>query len=608
MDTIVEAAIHAFEQGWAPIPISKTSKRPTHSDWTNTRYKSRRELESAFKDANLGVLLGDPSGGLIDIDLDSRHAQSLADGFLPATRMMHGRESSPRSHYWYQVTDWEVRLHKFADPTDGEAMVEMRGKGGQTILPPSVHPSGEQYEWFGGEWHPPHVVKYEEIAKQVRWLAAAALLAKHWPGEGHRHDAALALAGGVLRIGDAELERDAEAFVASVALAGGDEEGYDRQVDVSSTRKLVQKDKKVRGWPSLSKIIDKRVVKQVIEWLTPPQEEQELSYGDGRMTRGKLDMALEIKPHPMVVPDLIYSGKVTWLQGEPGGGKTIFALWLVKQAIEGGHNVMFVDEESGEMMTSERLSMLGAEQDLVDKHLFYYPFPGLNVMDSEHRQNFNGALSESKPTLLVFDSLADVLIQAGLKENENDDINKFVKYFVDPLRQQNVAIVVIDHMTKANSEGSWARGAGSKKSKADAAWTFTAVQAFDKEHIGRVSLKRAKDRLGQLPQSLIYKMGGDNGRIVIEPTKVAREVISPEDSYAQRIIEYLREHANSEETALKVSDILSQVTGKRSHLLDAMGWLTDNVTETPLEVVERGNSRLWFYAGDLEIDWGVIGD
>ncbi len=47
----------------------------------------------------------------------------------------------------------------------------------------------------------PKVVSGDELLARVGKIAAASILARHWPEEGGRHDAALALAGGLLRLG-----------------------------------------------------------------------------------------------------------------------------------------------------------------------------------------------------------------------------------------------------------------------------------------------------------------------------------------------------------------------------------------------------------------------
>ena len=62
------------------IPIKSRAKAPEISGW---QYRRQEDFNPAeFGDeTNVGVVLGDASGGLVDIDLDSRHFSSL----LPAS-------------------------------------------------------------------------------------------------------------------------------------------------------------------------------------------------------------------------------------------------------------------------------------------------------------------------------------------------------------------------------------------------------------------------------------------------------------------------------------------------------------------------------------------
>ena len=55
--------------------------------------------------ANIGILMGKPSGGLVDIDIDNTDALRFADRFLPKTNCVFGRQSKPRSHRIYKVCD-----------------------------------------------------------------------------------------------------------------------------------------------------------------------------------------------------------------------------------------------------------------------------------------------------------------------------------------------------------------------------------------------------------------------------------------------------------------------------------------------------------------------
>src|SRR5262249_14165551 len=163
------------------------------------------------------------AGRPLDADLDCVEARRLAARFLPPTQRISGRKSAPHSHWWYTATGGCGGRKPFRDPTiDGdEAMlVELRANRCQTVVPPSIHPEGEAYEWekFGE----PGQVEYDDLLRTISELAAAVLLTRHWPGpESHkRQDTAMALAGGLLRAGWSP--QKTASFLDAVATAAGD--------------------------------------------------------------------------------------------------------------------------------------------------------------------------------------------------------------------------------------------------------------------------------------------------------------------------------------------------------------------------------------------------
>src|SRR5262249_44041317 len=145
---------------------------------------------------NIGLLLGKPSGWLLDVDFDCSETVALASEFLPPTGRISGRKGKPRSHFWYISQD--AKSVKFQAP-DGQMLVELRSTGGQTVVPPSIHPSGEAVVWY--EEGEPRKDDFESLRTLVSHLAAAALLARYCPGSGSRQDAALAASGLLLRGG-----------------------------------------------------------------------------------------------------------------------------------------------------------------------------------------------------------------------------------------------------------------------------------------------------------------------------------------------------------------------------------------------------------------------
>ena len=156
--------------GWSMTPThGKAAYRP---DWPCERLgcESMAEILAASPRDNIGVLLGEPSGWLIDIDLDHPLAVEMASDYLPSTGAIFGRAGNVRSHWLYSVTapiaTTQHRLHG-----TNQTIVELRSTGGQTVFPPSQHPSGEAIEWdTDGE---PASIDPTELSAAVSRLADA---------------------------------------------------------------------------------------------------------------------------------------------------------------------------------------------------------------------------------------------------------------------------------------------------------------------------------------------------------------------------------------------------------------------------------------------------
>jgi hypothetical protein len=101
MKSILRIANEYCDQGWSPIPIPHMEKAPVIKGWQDLRITRENVTQYFGNDpSNIGSLLGKPSRGLIDVDLDCPEAMQLAADFLPPTRAF-GRNSKPKSHYLY---------------------------------------------------------------------------------------------------------------------------------------------------------------------------------------------------------------------------------------------------------------------------------------------------------------------------------------------------------------------------------------------------------------------------------------------------------------------------------------------------------------------------
>jgi hypothetical protein len=265
----LEAALSYAGRGWAVVPVPHGEKKPITAGWPKIRLKES-DLPRHFGNVpqNIGLLLGEPSGGLVDVDLDSTEALALAPLFLPGTDCIFGRQSKPRSHWLYTVSPI-LKTTKFQLPSEprpvGERpmLVEYRSTGCQTIAPPSMHPENEAIRWeLCGN---PAQVDGGGLLARVARVAAGSLLVRCWPERGCRHDAALALAGTLLRLNWSIDE--VEAFVLAVAQAAGDEEAVQRKQDARSTYKRLQDGGKATGLPRLASLLGPKLVDLVVQWL-----------------------------------------------------------------------------------------------------------------------------------------------------------------------------------------------------------------------------------------------------------------------------------------------------------------------------------------------------
>lgn len=255
LKTVAQAAKEYITVGWEPLRLPPREKRPK-GPWKQQRKWTNAEIDDAFcGNANIGVALGDRSGGLIDIDFDCAEAAEfgrilLAD--LPA----FGRPSSPESHrvancaldknrYVFQMVDEVAKRSSLAR----SVLLEIRANGHQTVFPPSVHPSGERVTWSGDPAAIPQITA-EELKRQCGLIAFLCMLVAFYPqGAGQRDEICMMLAGVLVRAG---LDDDSvNTLTKMVATLAGDEEASKRTGKAEATRTKIEANEPVWGLPQL---------------------------------------------------------------------------------------------------------------------------------------------------------------------------------------------------------------------------------------------------------------------------------------------------------------------------------------------------------------------
>lgn len=157
---LAEAARDYVERGLAIIPLGVGKKEPVTksglNDWTDNPGQIDvwwGQGEHAGKHGNprynIGMACGQVSGGIIAIDLDCHSDEANGLDYLRDWEVEHGK--LPET--WTQITGSGGKQlfyragQDIRNSANGEIGVDVRGNGGYVVLPPSLHPCGDCYEW-----------------------------------------------------------------------------------------------------------------------------------------------------------------------------------------------------------------------------------------------------------------------------------------------------------------------------------------------------------------------------------------------------------------------------------------------------------------------------
>lgn len=147
----LDAALDYVDRGVAVIPLKACSKEPATKNGLNDWSDNPEQLSFWWgrnPGFNVAGVLGQVSGGLVAIDLDV-HSDSNGIEVLRSWEMENGKlpetwtsiTGSGGRQLFYRV-DREIR-----NSANGKLGVDVRGDHGYVVLPPSIHPNGESYEW-----------------------------------------------------------------------------------------------------------------------------------------------------------------------------------------------------------------------------------------------------------------------------------------------------------------------------------------------------------------------------------------------------------------------------------------------------------------------------
>src|SRR5215203_4517562 len=274
-------------EGIKLVRLSHRTKKPL-DDECQLRPLALEDIEEWVRSGgDVGWQCGEVSGWMSAVDLDCTEARRLASKFLPETlRGAKGKEAP--SQYFYRSA--ELGYKKFSELGGSGELIALKasnnGRGHQVAVAPSVHRDKGPYHFVGG-YNPAAiaVVHKDELRHRVGILATAVLIARVLPpskeeGGGGRHDIALALAGYMLRNGEATEDVEKMLTAAWGVRNASRQAVEDVRRSVRDTATRLARNEPATGGRRLGELVPKMPEKiaDFLGWVRPNMREQRRHY------------------------------------------------------------------------------------------------------------------------------------------------------------------------------------------------------------------------------------------------------------------------------------------------------------------------------------------
>lgn len=126
------------------VRVARREKRPVGAAWQTRSSDNPADVAAWLAaGANVGILLG-PASGVVDVEFDNPAGleQLAAFGVLdiktPTWRSARGE---------HRLFRWEPWMPQAAVVKADDLEIRIGGRAAQSVLPPSIHPSGQPYTW-----------------------------------------------------------------------------------------------------------------------------------------------------------------------------------------------------------------------------------------------------------------------------------------------------------------------------------------------------------------------------------------------------------------------------------------------------------------------------
>lgn len=146
--TITDLATSYVDSGWSVLPVKPEEKRPIMTNWLQyTKTKATKNAVvswfASLSGVGVGVVTGKVSN-MVVLDVESCCPYPIEDLLRRYPTHMYSRTGSGGYHLFYQYPTSVAHVSNRVRIFDG---ADLRADGGFIVLPPTVHPNGNRYEW-----------------------------------------------------------------------------------------------------------------------------------------------------------------------------------------------------------------------------------------------------------------------------------------------------------------------------------------------------------------------------------------------------------------------------------------------------------------------------
>lgn len=571
-DQPLHHALTLAEHGLRVVPILPGGKHPPVAAWQKAATTNPDTITNwwtnLYRDHGVGIALGTQPDGrhIFAIDIDHHHPnhnghhtlQQLQqlNSELPPTVESHTGGNG--QHILFEAPPGVTVRNQTSHSGRLGPGIDIRGEGGQIVVAPTIHPTGQPYTWIEG-----HAPWQHPIAQAPEWLlnlvtepptppqptsptplqpatiSPAEILRQTWDWQ---HE--LQLAGWTRhhtdRNGDQHWTRPGKhprEGTSAVLHPGGPFVVFTTSIpDHWQHTGTPTRDHTGRAYSPFdfytcqqhqgNRTAASRHIAQQHNLTTPltelihpnptspaaagPDDNQPVSYDDALLNQlinwdefWDTDHSAE----DWIIAPVIAARRSHAIYAPGGTGKSLLSLWLCVGAATGNtmfgnpttpKTVLYLDYEMTADDLSERLDSIGIHNPDDLHRLHYALLPSLPAADTPEGGQAIARLAELvNADIVVLDTFGRAV--AG-DENDADTVRAFYRNTGSLLKKAGRAFIRIDHAGKDITKGQ--RGTSAKNDDVDVVWQLTKTDAG-------IRLKANKRRMGWVPETVDLTVSDD---------------------------------------------------------------------------------------------------